>query len=147
MTLLLALIIGWKLRKCFCNENRTYCYLDSGFGKNEGFLLPFIWCKSRGKVHKFEKNYTSYFLSFESGARLELMHIPTIPLNQNDVIAQYMGFIHFAMAVGSEAKVDELTERLRSEGYKIIGEPRRTGDGYYESVVLDPENNRIEITV
>ena len=115
--------------------------------KMRHFYCHFFGAKSGEKYTNSKKNYTSYFLNFGSGARLELMHIPTIPLNQNDIKAQYMGLIHFAMTVGSAEKVDELTEKLRNEGYQIIGEPRQTGDGYYESVVLDPENNRIEITV
>ena len=57
-----------------------------------------------------------------------------------------MGFTHLAIALGSEAAVDELTARLRAEGIAVLDGPRRTGDGYYESVVLDPEGNRIEIT-
>lgn len=114
--------------------------------KMKAFYCHFFDAKAGEKYSNSNKNYTSYFLSFEDGARLELMHIPTIPLNKNDIQVQYMGFIHLAIAVGSEAKVDELTEKLRSEGYQIVGEPRHTGDGYYESVALDPENNRIEIT-
>ena len=93
--------------------------------------------------HNLAKNFRSYFLSFGNGCRLELMHKPEVPGNQN--IGEATGITHFAIAVGSEAGVDALTERLRSEGHPIVGEPRRTGDGYYESVVLDPEGNRIEI--
>jgi len=54
---------------------------------------------------------------------------------------------HLAISVGSKEKVDELTEKLRADGYTVAGNPRLTGDGYYESVVFDPEGNRIEITV
>jgi lactoylglutathione lyase len=54
--------------------------------------------------------------------------------------------IHLAFSTGSKEKVDALTERLRNDGFEIIGAPRTTGDGYYESVILDPENNIIEIT-
>ena len=92
------------------------------------------------------KQFSSYFISFEKGPRLELMQMPGIPANENDIIKQYKGFIHFALSVGSAEEVNLLTEQLREDGYKVIGEPRTTGDGYYESVVLDPENNRIEIT-
>jgi len=60
---------------------------------------------------------------------------------------QRTGLIHFAVSVGSKEKVDALTEQLRQGGYKVIGEPRQTGDGYYESVILDPDNNRVEITM
>lgn len=93
------------------------------------------------------KNFSSYFLSFEKGPRLELMQMPGIPDNQNDFLKQYKGLIHFAVSVGSAEEVNRLTEAMRSAGIKILGEPRFTGDGYYESVVTDPENNRIEITI
>ena len=56
------------------------------------------------------------------------------------------GLTHLAISVGSIDKVDKLTELIRSSGFEIYGEPRTTGDGYYESVVLDPEGNHIEIT-
>jgi len=101
---------------------------------------------SNEKYINSKKQFHSYFLSFDEGCRLELMKMPNIPDNTNDVIMQSMGLIHFAMSVGSREKVDTLTEELREAGYQIIGEPRVTGDGYYESVILDPENNRIEIT-
>ncbi|NNE29994.1 MAG: glyoxalase/bleomycin resistance/extradiol dioxygenase family protein, partial [Saprospiraceae bacterium] len=97
--------------------------------------------------HNPAKNFTSYFLSFDGGPRLEIMHKPEIPKNLNTIEKQHLGFIHFAISVGSKVKVDSLTKILREAGYQIIGEPRTTGDGYYESVILDPENNRIEITV
>ena len=90
------------------------------------------------------KNFQSYFLAFENGCRLELMQRPEVPDNQNE--GEAIGLAHFAVSVGSEASVDALTEKLRIDGHPIVGEPRRTGDGYYESVVLDPEGNRVEIT-
>jgi len=99
------------------------------------------------KYHNPKKNFTSYFLSFEEGCRLELMHRPDIPANINDALREYQGIIHFAISVGSKARVDQLTEQVRAAGYSVVGEARTTGDGYYESVVLDPEKNRIEITV
>ncbi len=101
-----------------------------------------------GKMyHNPVKNFKSYFLSFDDGCRLEIMHKPEIPQNLNDAQNQYIGFIHFAISVGAKDEVDNLTERLRSAGYQVAGEPRTTGDGYYESVILDPEGNRIEITI
>jgi len=101
-----------------------------------------------GKIyHNSTKNFKSYFLSFEDGCRLELMHKPEIPQNLNDTKDESIGFIHFAMSVGSKSEVDNLTKKLKRDGYQIMGEPRTTGDGYYESVILDPEGNRIEITV
>lgn len=94
-----------------------------------------------------KKNFQSYFLSFSSGCRLELMTMPGIPKSGNDVYKQFTGLVHFALSTGSRERVDQLTEILRKDGFEIVGEPRLTGDGYYESVVLDPEQNRIEITV
>jgi lactoylglutathione lyase len=91
--------------------------------------------------------FESYFLSFDSGARLELMHLQSIPQTTNDPYEQFTGLVHLAISVGSETRVDELTNELKKAGYAVLDGPRRTGDGYYESVVLDPENNRIEITV
>jgi lactoylglutathione lyase len=94
-------------------------------------------------AHQFE----SCFLCFASGTRLELMHMPSIPTTRNDREMQFTGIIHLAFAVGSEAAVDALTDRLRCDGYRVAAAPRRTGDGCYESVVFDPDGNRIEITV
>lgn len=103
--------------------------------------------KSGEKYVNAKKQFESYFIQFSEGSRLELMHRPDIPKNVNDLLKEYRGLIHFAMSVGSKEKVDALTEQLRADGYTIVGEPRTTGDGYYESVVFDPESNRIEITV
>lgn len=110
------------------------------------FYEEYFHGKSNEKYHNPSKNFTSYFLKFESGSRLELMHKKEIVVNTNDFLNQKIGIIHLAFSAGSKAKVNELTEKLRTNGYHIVGEPRVTGDGYYESVVLDPENNIIEIT-
>src|SRR5207253_1224052 len=99
------------------------------------------------KYHNPKKDFHSYFLSFDSDCRLEIMQMPGIPDSQNDIYKQFSGLIHFAIGVGTKEKVDGLTSQLRNDGFEIVGEPRTTGDGYYESVVLDPEGNRIEITV
>lgn len=119
----------------------------SDLEKMKSYYEFYFGAKAGAQYHNPTKNFTSYFLSFESGPRLELMHKPSIPDNANDIQLEYRGIIHFAVAVGSKKQVDELTERLRADGYEIVGEPRTTGDGYYESVVLDPEHNRIEITI
>jgi lactoylglutathione lyase len=92
--------------------------------------------------------FRSYFLSFASGARLELMQRPDIaPRPTANGERETIGLAHFALSLGSEAAVDEMTARLRTAGARVVSEPRRTGDGYYESVVLDPDGNRIELTV
>ncbi|MCB9340443.1 MAG: VOC family protein [Lewinellaceae bacterium] len=111
------------------------------------FYETWFQAKAGEKYVNPTKNFQSYFLSFENGCRLELMHQPQVPENQNDVEKQSLGLIHFAVSVGSVEKVDEMTAQLRLAGHPILGEPRWTGDGYYESVILDPEGNRIEITV
>lgn len=98
------------------------------------------------KYHNPKKNFSSYFLSFQEGPRLELMQKPDVLAIANPS-QEHLGISHFAVSVGSKEKVDSLTEKLRTAGYTVAGEPRTTGDGYYESVVLDPEQNRIEITV
>lgn len=114
--------------------------------KMKAFYEKYFQAKAGEKYFNPKKNFSSYFLSFEGECRLEIMQMPDIPDNKNDAHQQYTGFIHFAISVGSKEKVDELTEQLRIVGYEIVGESRTTGDGYYESVILDPEHNRIEIT-
>jgi lactoylglutathione lyase len=94
------------------------------------------------------KGFESRFLSFEGGARLdEVMRSSVVEAVSHAPGAQRMGLTHLAVSVGSELGVDELTNRLRRDGYEVLDGPRRTGDGYYESVVLDPDGNRVEITV
>jgi lactoylglutathione lyase len=111
------------------------------------FYLTYFAVASSGKYHNPNKNYTSYFLSFgEDKTRIELMHRPDVA----EIIGKRgmaKGLAHFSISVGSKTVVNELTERLRAGNYTIESEPRTTGDGYYESVVLDPEGNCIEITV
>jgi lactoylglutathione lyase len=94
-----------------------------------------------------KKQFESYFLTFADGGRLELMSMSSIPDSKNDEYKQFMGLIHFAISVGDEKKVNELTKQLVMDGFELLDGPRWTGDGYYESVVLDPEKNRIEVTI
>jgi lactoylglutathione lyase len=91
------------------------------------------------------KGFESCFLSFTGGARLEVMTTTSLPLVELAPGAQRLGLTHLAISVGSERLVDELTERLRNDGIAVVDGPRRTGDGYYESVIIDPDGNRIEI--
>lgn len=110
------------------------------------FYEHYFNAKAGEKYVNLKKNFTSYFLSFTEGARLELMNKPEIMTDYNQG-SERLSFVHFSMSVGSKDKVNNLTELLRKDGYEILGEPRITGDGYYESVVLDPEGNQIEITI
>jgi lactoylglutathione lyase len=109
------------------------------------FYTRFFDCKAGDRYHNSKKDFTSYFLTFGSGSRLEIMQMPTIAERAGRFDVH--GLAHLAISAGSKSKVDSLTEQLRSEGLEIVGEPRTTGDGYYESVILDPEGNRIEITI
>jgi len=98
------------------------------------------------KYHNPIKKFTSYFLSFRnSNVRIELMHRPDI-LEHIGKKGITNGLTHFAISVGSKEAVNSLTEMLRADNFVIESEPRTTGDGYYESVVLDTEGNLIEIT-
>lgn len=94
-----------------------------------------------------EKQFKSYFLMFDSGARLELMQRPDIKSVEKINHEEVYGYAHLAISVGSEEKVNWLTNKLQKNGYPVLDGPRRTGDGYYESVIVDPDGNRIEITV
>jgi lactoylglutathione lyase len=91
------------------------------------------------------KGFESRFLTFEVGTRIELMQSSLLEPVRIDRGSQRMGLTHLAIAVGSEHRVDEITSTLRRAGFEVLDGPRRTGDGYYESVVLDPDGNRIEL--
>jgi lactoylglutathione lyase len=93
------------------------------------------------------KGYESRFLTFESGARLELMKTSRLRPIRHEPGAQRMGLTHLAIALGEERRVEQLTGVLRQAGFAVLDGPRRTGDGYYESVVVDPDGNRLELTV
>lgn len=92
------------------------------------------------------KGFRSRFLTFGAGARLEVMTTRTLTPARHTPGAERMGLTHLAIALDSEHDVDTLTDRLRAAGVPVLDGPRRTGDGYYESVILDPEGNRVELT-
>ena len=114
--------------------------------KMKHFYETYFYGKAGEKYINPRKNFESYFVEFESGTRLELMEKLEVSTKLHDDIENYLGITHFAISTGERKKVDLLTEQLKSDGYKIIGEPRVTGDGCYESVVLDPDGNKLEIT-
>ena len=111
------------------------------------FYETYFGARTGAKYANVEKAFTSYFLTFNSGAQLEIMHRPDIAPCLNSADTESLGYAHLAIAVGSEAAVNALTDHVASDGYKVLDGPRHTGDGCYESVILDPENNRVEITV
>ncbi|WP_426790753.1 VOC family protein [Sphingobacterium sp. WOUb80] len=113
--------------------------------KIRAFYAKYFGTLSGEKYHNPKKGFSSYFLKFrESGTRLEIMNRMDITTAAADRSLN-KGYTHLAIIVGGKDAVDNLTEQLRSDGYIVESEPRTTGDGYYESVVLDPEGNPIEI--
>lgn len=111
----------------------------------KNFYMHYFDASASTIYYNHSKGFSSYFLSFDGDCRLEIMEMAGIPKTKNDILKQFTGLIHFSIKVGSRSEVDRLVEVLRKDGYKIISEPRTTGDGYYESVILDPEGNRVEI--
>jgi len=107
------------------------------------FYVKYLGGKANDLYTNKTKQFTSYFISFDTDCRLELMHKPNMVQVRN---AEQIGLTHMAFSLGSRAEVDRLTGVLRNDGFQIVGEPRVTGDGYYESVALDPEGNRLELT-
>jgi len=110
----------------------------------KSFYTSFFGAQSNEKYYNPGKQFSSYFPSFDNGCRLELMEMPGISHEAGTI--QRTGLAHFAIAAATKEEVDALTEQIRQNGYVVAGEPRWTGDGYYESIVLDPDGNRIEIT-
>ena len=109
------------------------------------FFVRYYDGKSNDGYYNEKTGFRSYFISFDDGARLEIMNKPEMadeekPLNRT-------GFIHVAFSVGSRDRVDELTQQLKADGFSIESGPRTTGDGYYESCIVAVEENQIEITV
>jgi lactoylglutathione lyase len=110
------------------------------------FYVHYFGGKCGSLYHNPAKQFESYFISFDDGSKLELMRRADV-LESSQAKAPYAGLAHFAFSVGSKEKVDGLTNKLKLDGFEILSEPRTTGDGYYESIVLDPDGNRVEITV
>lgn len=108
------------------------------------FYVKYFNMKCNQKYVNEKKKFSSYFLSYEDGARIEMMHNPDI-IDKSGKQNKMAGLIHFAISVGSVENVDVLTNKLRKDGFIIAGEPRTTGDGFYESVIMDPEGNLVEI--
>ena len=109
------------------------------------FYLHYFDASSSEIYYNHSKEFSSYFILFDGGCRLELMEMPNIGKSRNDPMKQYTGPAHFAINAGTRAEVNRLTEILRMDGFNIISDPHTTGDGYYESVILDPDRNRVEI--
>lgn len=109
------------------------------------FFCRYFGAQASDGYHNRRTDFRSYFLTFDDGSRLELMHKPTLEAPQKT--PNRTGYIHLAFSTGSREAVDALTQRLAADGYPTLSGPRTTGDGYYESCVLGFEENQIEITV
>lgn len=108
------------------------------------FFVKYFNATSNEGYHNKTTDFRSYFLNFDDGARLEIMNKPQMKDDEKSL--NRTGFVHIAFSLGSKKAVDELTEKLKDDGYTIISEPRTTGDGYYESCIIGIEGNQIEIT-
>lgn len=108
------------------------------------FFENYLGGRSDAGYHNPTTDFRSYFISFDDGARLEVMHKPEMADDEKK--RNRTGYIHIAFSVGSKQNVDHLTERLEADGYEVISGPRTTGDGYYESCIVAVEGNQIEIT-
>ena len=117
----------------------------SDLEKARTFFMQYFGAASNEGYHNPCTDFRSYFLSFDNGARLEIMNKPKMSDVEKGL--NRTGYIHIAFSLGSKSAVDKLTERLKVDGYEVISGPRTTGDGYYESCIVGIEGNQIEITV
>lgn len=109
------------------------------------FFITYLGAKSNEGYHNPRTGFRSYFLSFDGGARLELMNKPEMPDFPKELART--GYAHLAFSVGSKEAVDALTATLKADGYAVVSGPRTTGDGYYESCIVVIEGNQIELTI
>lgn len=113
--------------------------------KARDFFVTYLGGHANEGYHNAKTDFRSYFISFDGGARLELMTRPEMSDTHKDL--SRIGYAHVAFRVGSKEQVDILTDRLKSSGYEVVSGPRTTGDGYYESCIIGIEGNQIEITI
>ena len=113
--------------------------------KTKEFFVKYFNAIPNDGYHNKTTDFRSYFLTFDDGARLEIMNKPQMIDDEKGL--NRTGFVHIAFSLGSKEAVDILTEKMRNDGYNVISGPRTTGDGYYESCIIGIEGNQIEITV
>lgn len=113
--------------------------------KARDFFVRYFNAESNEGYHNKRTDFRSYFLSFDHGARLEIMNKPNMDDPEKSLART--GFIHIAFSLGSKEAVDELTAKMKADGYAVVSGPRTTGDGYYESCIVGIEGNQIEITI
>ena len=110
------------------------------------YYIDFFGGQTNSKYRNEAKQFESYFISFESGARLEIMTRVDINTEVPNSVSPYLGMAHIAFGVKDMKKVNDQAALLRRAGYSILSGPRRTGDGYYEFETTDPDGNLIEVT-
>jgi lactoylglutathione lyase len=125
-------------RRCFLRIEHVALWTGR-LERLRAFYETYLGATAGAKYTNPGRGFESYFLSFASGARLELM--------RQAGREAAPGHGHVAFALGAKQAVDKLTARLAADGYRVVDGPRWTGDGYYEAVALDPDGNRVELTV
>lgn len=110
--------------------------------RSREFYVTYFGGKSNEKYVNPKKGFASYFITFEGGASLEIMQRVDVTEEREGL---FIGLAHFAFLVGSKENVNNMIEMFRKDGYTILGEPRTTGDGFYEGSVADPDGNIVEI--
>ncbi len=111
------------------------------------FYETYFGAKASPKYVNQQTGFESYFLSFPSGARLEIMSVSNLLSNAMDMGAPMLGYAHMAISAGTKDRVEKLTKQLEAAGIQVISQPRYTGDGYFESMIADPDGNLIELTI
>ncbi len=111
------------------------------------FYQAYFGAQAGQKYRNARTGFESYFLTFADGARLEIMTRPGLPPRSPEQTSPQAGYAHLSFAAGSREEVDRLTAALAADGFPLLDGPRTTGDGYYESQLLDPDGNPIEITI
>jgi lactoylglutathione lyase len=110
------------------------------------FYVTYFACSHGEKYVDRTSGFESYFLFFDDSSSLELMKMSSVRIPGSNADKECLGLAHIAISVGSRERVTELAGTLKADGYGLVREPHVTGDGFFESVVLDPEGNRIELT-
>lgn len=108
----------------------------------KSFYEKYFAAKSSSLYVNPKTKFESYFLTFEKGSRLEIMHKKFLAPHSHEAL----GYAHLAFALQDKAEVDAMVKTFMADGYPLLNGPRVTGDGYYEAVICDPEGNLIELT-
>lgn len=109
------------------------------------FFLKYFEASCGQLYYNTATGFRSYFLTFQNAARLELMNKSGV--SDADKSLLRAGYTHIAFSAGSRENVDNLTAKLKDDGFCVLSSPRVTGDGYYESCIVGIKGNQIEITI